>query len=487
MPDPRLNDISLILTKAKRSGFFEDVSPSEVDYLSVEAKKLFNSDTTIEANSGNQKALAILKAQISNVTTSAPIVFVGSSSTEGANLSPAYRWINQLALTNHVTRNPVFDTLASAVAGTSQLSQPGIHFINAGIGGTTSDNYINGAMFTDIGGINPVAVVHMITANDYSAQIDPRVSKANIKARIDSLEALIARPCAHLLIHSYQRYEQGENPPSYQYKWLEYGAVQKELASEYPNLIAFIDASAYFYPIGIPSTDPLDFLEADNVHMNGAGNRYFASVIKELLPVLETKASYVKVATPRITLISDAFTGSDTAAIASRTSDAALGGTATAWESYDFAGWGINSNRLVRGTSSISFLAFGSLALKPRSVSLKVTQVPTNGEILLVVSRNTLSAATDQIRLGITQGTGGAYAYINITGAGAITLTGSPVDPGDTLRLTYDLEFIEVWKNDELQIKYPFTAQPIYPFAGIALNSSGTFIADNFVVSALQV
>lgn len=46
----RLNDMSLILTKAKRAGFFEDVKPEEVDFLEQEAKKLFGSDIAFPFN-----------------------------------------------------------------------------------------------------------------------------------------------------------------------------------------------------------------------------------------------------------------------------------------------------------------------------------------------------------------------------------------------------------------------------------------------------
>lgn len=50
MSDPRLNDISLILAKAKRAGFFEDVKPEEVDFLEKEAKSLFSNDSGFSSN-----------------------------------------------------------------------------------------------------------------------------------------------------------------------------------------------------------------------------------------------------------------------------------------------------------------------------------------------------------------------------------------------------------------------------------------------------
>lgn len=52
MPDPRLNDMSLILAKAKRAGFFEDVLPTEVDFLEQEAKAFFDTDIILSGLKG---------------------------------------------------------------------------------------------------------------------------------------------------------------------------------------------------------------------------------------------------------------------------------------------------------------------------------------------------------------------------------------------------------------------------------------------------
>lgn len=42
-----LNDMSIILTKAKKSGFFEDVKAEELDFLKREARSLFSTDTVL--------------------------------------------------------------------------------------------------------------------------------------------------------------------------------------------------------------------------------------------------------------------------------------------------------------------------------------------------------------------------------------------------------------------------------------------------------
>ena len=99
MPDPRLNDMSLMLTKARLAGFFEDVKPWEVDYLSQAAKTIFSTDSNLVDTFGYTQgvALEVARGALKN-RENAPlkILILGDSVLEGTGATViGNRWCDK--------------------------------------------------------------------------------------------------------------------------------------------------------------------------------------------------------------------------------------------------------------------------------------------------------------------------------------------------------------------------------------------------------
>lgn len=217
-------------------------------------------------------ALGVLRAGLAKVDTDpCVIVATGSSTTGGHNTAPAKRWLNLLSAT--ATAQPV-RTLAEAVAAPKPLAA-GIHVVNAGINGADTGNYLTTATIAQIAALNPRMVTHMIGSNDWKNGSSPAAAKANIQAKINALKAAMNGPCVHLLIHPYERYDYVNVPAT----WSDYRNMLREIAAADPTRVAFLDISAPFYNVGIPSTDPLGLMQGDRIHMNDAGHRLMAGLM----------------------------------------------------------------------------------------------------------------------------------------------------------------------------------------------------------------
>ncbi|MBD1537746.1 SGNH/GDSL hydrolase family protein [Arthrobacter sp. S13_S34] len=425
-------------------------------------------------------ACAILRGGIvRQATEPVVIVFTGSSTTAGHNTVPAKRWINRMAA--NMTPNPV-KTLTEATAAAPL--PPGIHIVNAGAGGTTAGNYLDG-MQAQIASLNPRMVVHTIGANDFQAQRDPVLVQAQIKASVDLLKAKIAGPCVHLLVHSFERYD--FTPTTY--KWSDYRDGMKNLARATPSYIAFTDASGPFYAIGIPSTDPFGLMQGDCVHLNDQGHDFLSGLVRPVFnmippyvapaPSKVTQESPAVEPAPLIITTTDTFSGPNTTTLTGRPTDALRGGASIAWQSYFGDAFKINNGRLERNQPAGSFAGFPAPPL--RQVALRVHSV--SGTIFLVASRNAIYGPTDQVR-ALLQGT---YFRIETMTAGTIAAVSPDLRyaPGDEIILRYDGERIETRVNGVL-VHATTAAVPLGAYAGIAV-SDNAFSVDDFALSELQV
>lgn len=79
------DDISLMLAKAKKFGFFENLSPNEVNYLQDEATALFSTDTVFKAIRANLSTLNILDYGVSRdaSTDQTPMIKTALDSNPG--------------------------------------------------------------------------------------------------------------------------------------------------------------------------------------------------------------------------------------------------------------------------------------------------------------------------------------------------------------------------------------------------------------------
>lgn len=249
----------------------------------------------------------------------ATIIFAGSSTTAAAGDPPAQRWVNMIA--SAAGANAV---LSEAQAVAAAPLSTGINVINAGIGGTTSANYITEARIPGFGTIDPSLIVHMVGSNDAANGMHPATYEANLRNVLDALDATIDGPVGHLLIHSYQRYD-----VALKYPWEDYRAALWNIAHDRTNT-TMLDISGAFAAVGVPGDDPLDFIQNDLIHMRYQGHIFMTSLLG---PVLDLPAKHAPVSSR---LWSDSFSGGNTETILGRSTDQQLGGAVpTVWTGAD--------------------------------------------------------------------------------------------------------------------------------------------------------
>lgn len=221
-----------------------------------------------------------------------PLVFAGSSTTEGSNVALEDRWVTLIA-----NGHPVITGYTAAAAPFDS----GLTFINMGRSGFNSGSYMTTAEATAIGGWEPALVVHAIGANDaIAAWGSPTFVANNVATRIDAIDAAAALPVGHVLMHQHERYDQ-----TLKFPWDDYLTELNRIAATRPNVAVF-DATEYFESVGVPSTDPLGLMEADKTHVNESGHAYYSEIIGDLLNL----PAYVP-PTPPVTVISDNFNRAD--------------------------------------------------------------------------------------------------------------------------------------------------------------------------------
>lgn len=224
---------------------------------------------------GTNAALGILRARLATQDTEpVPLVFAGSSTTEGFNTDESNRWINLIA--ERVTDRPVIFGYAAAAA--SAPFQDGITFINMGRSGTDSGGYITLNEAPVIGGWAPALVMHTVGANDSSWEWGtPANTVTNIRARIEAVDAASPKPVTHVLMHQHERYDRVP-----QYPWDDYHAALLDMAASFPNVTIF-DITPTFEAVGVPGSDPLGLMMPDLVHINDHGHRLYADLVGTFL------------------------------------------------------------------------------------------------------------------------------------------------------------------------------------------------------------
>lgn len=216
------------------------------------------------------------------------VVGLGSSTTSGSQATePQYRYFNRLAAyvqaayplasgTEHPVR-ALPDAAASAPLG------PGVAFANGGQGNTTSANYLPAARITQIGAVDPRMVIHMIGSNDSYYGTSLEAYKANLQDRLNALRGVIPRPCTHVYVHAFERFDYEKFTPVA--TWDEYGQALSEFVAANPTDTAFIDLTPDYEAVGVPSSDPLDIVNVDRVHQGNDGHAFMAELIATYLGI----------------------------------------------------------------------------------------------------------------------------------------------------------------------------------------------------------
>lgn len=188
-------------------------------------------------------------------------------------------------------------------------------------------------------------------------------------------------------------------------------------------------------------------------------------------------------------ITSDSFNSGAAAALASRSTDAAMGGDSLPYTFLNPGGWGITSGRLTRGTADgTANMAVQLPAARSKDVtaSCKVVTLPSvaNPRLYLVVRRdNPTGPPQSQVRLGIYDTGMSLNVYI---GGASETVSGSntAVAAGDVVGLREYNGLVEVLRNGVVVKKFQYPAGTFSgDYAGFTLAGTESFVVDDFVVT----
>lgn len=373
------------------------------------------------------------------------IVFVGSSTTEGSDQSPGDRWVNKLV---YRLQSAVPTNTFSAVGTLSSTKNttPGIHGYNGGLSGTTSINYLTDAKVTQIGGLDPRAIIHMVGSNDYKNGITPANYRANMVSWLDKLDAAVTNPHVHVLAHGQER---TDGPFTYPYT--EYRQVLLDLAQERSNC-TFIDTSPYFVAAGNTGTDPLDIMKPDGVHLTVQGHTMMFHVMEREMRIPAPPMTSAGTMTQHI-LISDDFNSGNIADINGQALNGNMGGRMDfSWVCDPIAYVGRTSGYMMRnGTGTGAWVVGTRIWHQNMEMSFRLRAMPTGASLTAVVRRAaaTIANTPNDIRLHI--GVDGSLDFqkrFNTTPTSFGTAPAGTVVAGDRIAIRAYEDLLRVLVND---------------------------------------
>ena len=121
------------------------------------------------------------------------VMFLGSSTTQGYLIEKNEGYVNNM-LGAFLTAQPMVNASSLVHQTTGTIATPtaaGFHFLNAGLGGTTSSNYYGTARATLANGFKPTLVLHMIGSNDYQQQMAISTYKANLNSVLSDIDTKV--------------------------------------------------------------------------------------------------------------------------------------------------------------------------------------------------------------------------------------------------------------------------------------------------------
>lgn len=434
-----------------------------------------------EVGASGAPALAKLRAALATRNVApVPIVFSGSSTTEGVGASqPSARYVNVLTEALHAAYPMSNGSTPFGVRNAQNITNAlplthGIQVFNVGIGGASTTTYIDDYRRSRIVQLAPRAMFHMVGSNDNWSNKPAAAYKADLEAVLAYFKQNIITPCVHILIHQHLRWDRTSTVA-----WSEYGEAMRQIAEADPTNVAFIDVSKDFETVGVPNADPLDLVGVDNIHLTDAGHAFMADLILQKLGVA-APGRFVAAGTKR-RATSDAFTGSTATTLYNRSTDAALGGYGESWKASAIDAFGVNGGRLVQGAVAADSFAAVTRPLGKVEVGVRVHSV-ANNLVWLVAIRDALSGPQNQVRVAINATTAQIVSTLGNTGAshGAA----HPYTAGQHIGLRVD------GVNAELLIDGKVVESQVLPnpcpgtFSGIARSVGATFSLSDFTVDS---
>ena len=247
---------------------------------------------------GRQDALAgpaplgmFSAALASRETGPVVIVGTGSSTTQGNGASATHlRWFNQFATAVHRAyplasgaEQPLPRVLADAVA--EPPAGPGIHFVNAAVGGTNARNFLTDVTGPQVAALNPDVIIHMVGTNDF--RIDKPIDEftTEFSARLDQLDQDAATPILHVIVRAYEVAGDHYTEDGTLHTWDEYGEAMRAAAEDRADHAIYIDLSESYARAGVPGDDPHGMILADMVHQNDVGHTFMADLMLRAMKI----------------------------------------------------------------------------------------------------------------------------------------------------------------------------------------------------------
>lgn len=199
------------------------------------------------------------------------VAFAGSSTTQGWG-QPQYESYVHIFLTRLLRHVMDANATKMVVQNSGTVTRPsakGFHFLNIGLGGTTSANYINSTRRSMINTYAPRLIIHMIGANDYAEQMPIATYKQNLRNQLQD------QTMKHVLVHTYRRQDRADTGIT----WAMYGQALKEVAAEFPNTY-FVDAGALWEQRRGSKTY---WLQSDRIHTTWAGAQELSEALGDAM------------------------------------------------------------------------------------------------------------------------------------------------------------------------------------------------------------
>lgn len=493
----RNDDISLKLAKAVKAGFLPDVRDDEVDILQKEAKNLFGGDITIGpdfpacigilyAGIGARNSRSVVMAAVGSSTIQ------GSGASSGKGVMPVFFANMQAAypLDSGIVQ-PVGVSLATALATPPSL--PGLQYFNAAVGGTQSSNYLTETTLPQVASLQPSVIFHCVGSNDWAADVPITTYEANLKSKLDALDAGITVKPLHILIHAFQRKD--ASVATFLHPWYEYGSTLKRIAQERPDNVLFVDLSEPYEKAGILGTDPWGIMSGDNIHMTNTGHAIMADLLRKALSLSTATAVPVQNPSPwRVT--SDTFS-TDSADAKDRSMDLLLGGAAKTWISGDAlpSGFKTASGTLQLDTANHVTRFIGvAIPAVDAQISATFTAIPVGSGFLLDLYRVSSAGggSPDAYRINITAGGGDVVLQkrVSTVTTNLFTLLGNGTgNVGYRFTIRYYRGLLSLLRDGAVLFSIADSSIPQGGWAGIARSSSVTTNGgglDNFAIDLLS-
>lgn len=433
---------------------------------------------------------SILPARaLTRSTAPCVVVFAGSSTTSATYLSASQRYVNLTAAILYSRfpisgTQPVVRSLAEAVSAAP--SGAGMHIINAGVSGTRSNDYLTSTTRPQLAALDPAAVVHMVGANDFGNGITPAAYKTNLLSQLTSLRSSISGKCVHILVHSHERYDSAAVAAKVA-PWGDFLTKLREIEAASTDVVV-VDLSATYNLLGVPSTDPYDLIESDNIHPSAKGHVLIADMLRTALALWPVTAPV----TSSSVITSDSFNRTNTTTMAGQSTDVAMGGAALAWESSAAGSWRINGNQLSSGSAATEFVA---VPITAANYSLKVTVAVKSSHdgttLYSIDARRSQLATSGQSCIRVRHRLDGSVSLCKVvagteTQLGSSTATGV-VTAGSTIELRMVGTSLKVLVNDVEVLSQTDGDVVTSAYAGFTKSSTITSAPayDDMVITAL--